>query len=85
MPSPKSPIRRVRLTFVDHLIKQPVIYELGHQFNVVTNVRRADVQENVGWVILEMDGDENEIDRALDWARSLGVRIDPILGDVVEG
>lgn len=85
MDSPTPPIRRVRLTFVDHLIKQPVIYELGHQFNVVTNVRRADVQENVGWVILEMDGDENEVDRALDWARSLGVRIDPILGDVVEG
>jgi ABC-type methionine transport system ATPase subunit len=85
MTSPTPPVRRVRLTFVDHLIKQPVIYELGHQFKVITNVRRADVQENVGWVILEMDGAEEEVDRALEWVRSLGIRIDSVLGDVVEG
>jgi L-aspartate semialdehyde sulfurtransferase ferredoxin len=83
--TPTPPIRRVRLTFVDHLIKQPVVYELGRQFNVITNIRRADVQENVGWVILELDGPEAEIDRALDWVRSLGIRIDSVLGDVVEG
>ncbi|MDA1216029.1 MAG: NIL domain-containing protein [Chloroflexi bacterium] len=85
MTSPTPPIRRVRLTYVDHLIKQPVVYELGRQFKVVTNVRRADVQENVGWIILEMDGEEDEIERALDWVRSLGIRIDSVVGDVVEG
>ena len=85
MTTPTPPIRRVRLTFVDHLIKQPVVYEIGRQFNVTTNIRRADVQENVGWVILELDGAETEIDRALDWVRSLGIRIDSVLGDVVEG
>ena len=83
--SPTPPIRRVRLTYVVHLIKQPVVYELGRQFKVVTNVRRADVQENVGWIILEMDGEEDEIERALDWVRSLGIRIDSVVGDVVEG
>lgn len=78
-------MRRVRLTFLDHMIRQPVIYQMGRDFDVVTNIRRADVQENVGWVILELEGGEEEIDRALDWARGLGVRVDHALGDLVEG
>ncbi len=78
-------MRRVRLTFLDHMIRQPVVYQMGNDFQVVPNIRRADVQENVGWVILELEGEETEIDRALEWARSIGVRVDPALGDVVEG
>lgn len=77
--------KRIRLTFPETLIKEPIIYELGHEFRVVTNIRMADVDESVGWVILELDGDEGEIDRALDWVEAKGVRVDPVEGDVVEG
>ena len=35
----------------------PIIYELGKSFNLVTNIRRADVTEDRGWVILELDGE----------------------------
>tara|TARA_B100000686_G_scaffold87827_1_gene94563 strand:+ start:396 stop:572 length:177 start_codon:yes stop_codon:yes gene_type:complete len=58
---------------------------MGKDFDVVTNIRRADIQENIAWVILELEGDEIEIDNALEWASSLGVRVDPALGDLVEG
>ena len=47
--------------------------------------RMADVDENVGWVILELEGEQAEIDRGLAWAQELGVRVDPLAGDVVEG
>ena len=76
---------RIRFTFMGTLIKEPVIYQLGNRFNIVTNIRRADIQANVGWVILEMEGAQEDIDRGLDWVRSLGVRVDPALGDVLEG
>lgn len=78
-------IKRVRFTFPEQLIKEPVIYLLGHEFKVVTNVRMADVDEHTGWVVLELDGDADEIDRSLAWAQSKGVRVDPVAGDVVEG
>ena len=78
-------MRHVRFTFLNDMIKRPVIYELGHEFQVVTNIRRADVQENVGWVILEIEGEEEELDRALEWVQGMGVRVDPVLSDVVEG
>jgi hypothetical protein len=51
---------------------------------VVTNIRRADVREDVGWVILELEGEEEEIERGLEWVISVGVRVDPVSGDVVE-
>ncbi len=78
-------MQRVRFTFLDRLIKEPVVYQLGRDFDVVTNIRRADIQENVGWVILELEGEEEAIEKGLDWVRSLGVRVDPAVGDVVEG
>ena len=77
--------RRVKFTFPTRLIKEPIIHRLGHQYRVVTNIRRADVREDMGWVILELEGEEGEIDRGIDWISSQGVRVDPVSGDVVEG
>lgn len=78
-------VKRVRFTFPEELIKEPLIYNLGHQFRVITNVRMADVDDRTGWVILELEGDSGEIDRSLAWAQSKGVRVDPVTGDVIEG
>ncbi|MBM3933899.1 MAG: FeS-binding protein [SAR202 cluster bacterium] len=77
--------RRVKFTFSTELITEPVIYVLGRKFDVVTNIRRADVREDQGWVVLEMEGEEDEITKALEWVGSTGVRIDPVSGDMVEG
>jgi hypothetical protein len=78
-------IQRVKFTFRQELITLPVIYELGKQFNVVTNIRRADVTEDRGWVVLELEGDLEEIERGLEWVAAKGVRVDPVQGDIVEG
>lgn len=77
--------RRLHLTFPSHLITEPVIFNLGKQFNVVTNIRRANVEERVGWVILEVEGEELEIERAVQYAKDLGVEVSEIKGDVLEG
>ena len=77
--------QRVKFTFEEELVKQPVIYELGRKFEIVTNIRRADVGEEVGWVGLELDGEETEIKRGLEWVSSTGVRVDPLGGDVIDG
>ena len=78
-------IRRLKLTFPTDLIKEPVIYLLGQKFEVITNIRMADVDEKTGWVVLELEGEATEIERSVAWAESEGVRVDPITGDVVEG
>ena len=77
--------RRVKFTFPTQLITEPVIYELGHRFKVVTNIRRADVRDEMGWVVLELEGAEDEINNGLEWVMSTGVRVDSASGDVIEG
>ena len=77
--------QRVKFTFMTQLVKEPIIYQLGQNFNLVTNIRRADVREDMGWVVLELDGDDTEIQRGLDWVSAIGVRSDPVSGDVIEG
>ena len=77
--------QRVRFTFSAEMVREPIIHRLGHDFDVVTNIRRADVRRDVGWVILELEGSDDEIQRGLDWVGNTGVRVDPIAGDVIEG
>ena len=77
--------RRIMFTFPQDLIKEPLIYNLGQQFNVITNIRRADISEDKGWVALELEGEENDSEQGIAWVTSKGVRVDPIVGDIVEG
>ncbi len=77
--------KRVKFTFVQELIKEPVIWKLAKQFDVITNIRRADVTDDRGWVILELDGEADEIERGLKWVEEQGVRVDPVYDDIVEG
>ncbi|HEY0493743.1 MAG TPA: NIL domain-containing protein [Candidatus Dormibacteraeota bacterium] len=65
----------VRLTFRRETLNLPVIYQLGKDFKVVTNIRRADVGDETGWADLDLDGEQQEIDRALEYCRGRGVEV----------
>ena len=79
------PKRRILLTFPENLITEPVIHTMGIRYGIVTNVRRANVEERMGWVILEIDGPEEALDAAVVYASDLGVEVNEMSGDVVEG
>ena len=74
---------RVKLTFPEQLVRQPIIARAVQEFGVLPNIRRASVEEHVGWMICEIDGDERAVDAALAWMAALGVQVDR-LSDVVE-
>jgi len=76
---------RVYLTFPEKLIKQPVVYELGQKFKVITNVRTASVNAGVGLVALEIDGVRSEVDKALAYLKEQGITVKPIDQDVIYG
>ncbi len=73
--------RRVMLTFPPEVITEPIIYTLGQQFKVVTNIRQADLAGDRGWIVLELDGEDQDIETGIAWVISRGVRVDPISGD----
>jgi ABC-type methionine transport system ATPase subunit len=74
---------RVKLTFPEHLVREPIIGRMVQEFDVMPNIRRASVEEHVGWMICEVTGDGAAVDRALAWLAGLGIQVDQ-LGDVVE-
>ena len=77
--------KQVMFTFPEELVKEPIIYNLGQQFQVIPNIRRADISESKGWVVLEMEGEEADIEAGITWLTSKGIRVDPVAGDIVEG
>jgi L-aspartate semialdehyde sulfurtransferase ferredoxin len=69
---------KLHLTFPERLINEPVIHRVGQDFDLVTNIRRANIEEGHAWVILEMEGTEESIARAVRWLADQGVQVDRI-------
>ncbi|MBN4054367.1 NIL domain-containing protein [Nitrospira defluvii] len=75
---------KVRITFPEEKIRDPIIYDVGKNYKVITNIRRADVTEKTGWVDLELTGESSEIERAVEGMKQKGVKVDPIERNVIE-
>jgi ferredoxin len=68
--------KRVTLTFPRKTIQTPVTYRLAKDFNVAANIIRAQVAPNqVGTLVLELSGDIDELESAVEWMRSQGINV----------
>lgn len=77
--------KRIHLTFGKDLVRQPILWQVGQEYGLVMNIRRADVQQDIGWVELEVEGEEDSIDRGLKALQQRGVRVDPIEVQTITG
>jgi len=75
--------KQVTLIFPQHLIKEPVIYTMSKEHDVIPNIRRARVTESVGEVTLELEGSEDNLKNAIAFLEKKGVKVEPVVGDVV--
>jgi ABC-type methionine transport system ATPase subunit len=76
--------RRVKLTFPQHLVKEPIIFTMSKNYDVMPNIRRARVTDTVGEMILELEGTEENLEKGLKALQSQGVQVQFIEGDVIE-
>ena len=76
---------RVKFTFPSEQVTEPVIWQIGKQFDLVTNIRRADVTAEVAWTILELEGEQSNIEHSLEWVSGKGIRVDPVEDTIIEG
>ncbi len=72
--------KTIHFDFTQELVKQPLLYQLNKQFNVVINIRGASVTDEGGFVALELDGESVEVDRVLAYLKSLGIAVAEGLG-----
>jgi ABC-type methionine transport system ATPase subunit len=76
--------KRVKLTFPQQLIKEPVIFTMAKLFNVMPNIRRARVTETVGEMILEIEGEDENLEKGIHWLKGKGIEVELVEGDVIE-
>ncbi len=68
--------KMISMTFSDELIQEPIIYRIGHEFQLVTSIFQAAVTEHTGWVLLELEGEEKEIGRAVEFLQTMHVKVE---------
>ena len=57
-----------------------MIHTLGSRFDLVTNIRRASIEDRTAWVILELEGSEEAIAEAVRWMADQDVQVERIEG-----
>ncbi|NPA52053.1 MAG: FeS-binding protein [Aquificae bacterium] len=73
---------KLKLIYPEEKIKEPILSKLCKTFDVDINIRKANVQENIGWLELELIGTEEEIEKAMDWLIKQGIEVSPLEGQV---
>ncbi len=76
--------KRVKLTFPQDLIKEPVIFTMARKFDVIPNIRRARVTETVGEMILEVEGEDENVEKGIEALKQQGVDVELVEGDILE-
>ncbi len=76
--------QRVKLTFPQHLIKEPVIFTMAKKYDVMPNIRRARVTETVGEMVLELEGTEENLTKGIQSLKDQGIIVELIEGDIIE-
>jgi hypothetical protein len=76
---------RLFVSFPEELVDRPMTYELVKRYDVVPNIRRANVEAHSGWVILELLGAHDARDEAIAYLEGLGCSVNRMEGDVVAG
>jgi len=76
---------RLYLTFNQEIVQKPIIWQLGKEFDVITNIRTAEVKEDMGIVGLEIDGESERVEAAVRWLQEQGVHVEPIEQSVLAG
>lgn len=77
--------KALELIFPQHLIKEPVVYQMAKRYEVVFNIRRAKVTTKTGEMVLELEGDESALNGAMEWLKGKGIKVEPVTHDAVEG
>ena len=80
-----SDTSRLWLMYPTKLITRPIVWELCKKFEIITNLRQASVNDEVGLVCLELSGERGEVKRAIAWLEELGVKVEPVEINTIEG
>jgi ABC-type methionine transport system ATPase subunit len=68
--------QRFKLTFPQHLIREPVVFRMARKYDVIPNIRRARVTETAGEMVLELEGTEENVKNGIKSMMEQGITIE---------
>ncbi len=66
---------KAELTFPGELKEDPIICDLCKNFKIVMSILEASFSTEIGWAILILEGDEDELKRAFEYLKNKGVQV----------
>ena len=76
--------KRVTLTIPRRTVQTPLAYRLAKDFNVAANIIRAQVAPNqVGTIVVELAGDIDELEAAIDWLRDNNIQVSTLSQEIL--
>ena len=84
MEKPTNKRLRLWLMYPPKHITSPVIYELVTRFELVVNIRQAEVRDEIGIVCLELEGLREDLKKATKWLERKGIKVEPVEINVIE-
>jgi len=66
---------KLKLIYPEDKIKEPILSKVCKNFNIEINIRKANVQESIGWLELELSGEDEEIKKAMDFLKENGIEV----------
>ncbi len=76
--------RQLKLVFPTDAITQPVVYDVCREFRLVSHIHRATIQENRGVVMLGLEGDDADIEKAMAWVADKGIEVEPLEVETIQ-
>jgi len=77
---------RYWLNFDAEAATKPLLYHMAKACpDVMFDVRQATVNEKVGVMALELEGDREKVKSAISWLESQGVTVEPVEINTIEG
>ena len=67
--------KNIHFEFSQDLVKEPLLYRLNRQFDVIINIRGASVGEEGGFIALELEGEEAEIQKVIAYLRERSITV----------
>ena len=69
--------RKYFCTFPQDLISEPIVsHTLGAKFGVIPNIRAASITDTMALVAVEIEGEDDAIDKSVDYMRERGVKVE---------
>jgi len=75
--------KKLSLSFPRELVSEPITYRLIKEYDLVVNIIKAKITpDEEGRLDLEISGEENAINKGINYLNSIGVQVKPLIQEI---